>query len=109
MQKCTAPFLAFALDIVYTVCYNINKKGGGIVSKKRIVCCPHCGSTEGIYTKTTYVNVPWCCGFDGEEGYNGEMYDNAERIDGGKIAYCQECDRPICRLSTLMKQWEAER
>lgn len=74
--------------------------------RKPITCCPHCGSAQGVFTKTTYVNVPYCIGFDGEEQYNGEMYDNAERHDGGKIVYCQSCGKPICRLSTLEKQWD---
>lgn len=42
--------------------WNINK-GELLMSKKLIQCCPHCGSTEGLYTKITYVNVPWCFGF----------------------------------------------
>ncbi len=77
------------------------------MANKIITCCPHCGSDEGVYTKTTYVNVPYCIGFDGETQPNGEMYDNAERVKGGTMAYCQHCGRPICRMSTLEKQWEA--
>lgn len=76
-----------------------------MAKRKPITCCPHCGSTEGIYTKTTLYNIPWCCGFGGEEQENGEMYDNAERQSGGDTVYCQNCDKIICRMSTLKKQW----
>lgn len=75
------------------------------MSKKLIQCCPHCGSTEGLYTKITYVNVPWCFGFNGEAHFNGEMYDNAEETRGGETAYCQKCRKLVCRMSTLRKQW----
>lgn len=46
-------------------------------------------------------------GFDGEEQENYEMYDEAT-IEQGKIAYCQECGEPICRMSTLRAQWGAQ-
>ena len=78
------------------------------MSKKPITCCPHCGSTEGIYTKTTYVNVPYNLSFDGEAQDNGEMYDNTESFRGGETAYCQECRKAICRMSTLRRQWGEE-
>lgn len=74
--------------------------------KKPITCCPHCGSDSGIYTLTTYVGVPYNRGFDGSEQDNGEMYDNVTEFRGGKIAYCQECHKAVCRMSTLEKQWE---
>lgn len=74
--------------------------------RKPITCCPHCGSTEGIYTKNTLVNVPYYIKFDGTDEFNGEMYDNAETLRGGELAYCQNCDKVICRMSTLRKQWE---
>lgn len=74
--------------------------------KKPITCCPHCGSTEGVVFKTSYIRVPYYRGFDGKEQYNGEMYDSAERIDGGAVAYCQSCGKVICRTSTLKKQWD---
>lgn len=74
-----------------------------------ITCCPYCGSAAGIYTRTTFVNVPYHMGFDGSERDNSDMYDQAERLLGGQTAYCQACGRAICRLSTLKKQWsEAE-
>lgn len=73
-----------------------------------ITCCPHCGSDDGIYTLTTYVDVPYMRGFDGEAQDNSEMYDNVRTIKGGKIAYCQNCYKAICRLSTLEKQWGKE-
>lgn len=73
---------------------------------KRIDCCPHCGGSSGFYTKTTYVNVPYNWGWDGEAQCNSEMYDNAERYDGGRMAYCQDCNKIVCRFETLQKQWE---
>lgn len=75
--------------------------------KKRnvITCCPHCGSTEGIYMKCDYIGVKYCIGFDHEEQNNSEMYDNCGTFRGGKVAYCQTCGKPICRMSTLEKQW----
>lgn len=70
--------------------------------------CPHCGSDWGIYTKCTYHRVRACEGFAGEEQDNGDMYDNA-RLTGGNLAYCQSCDKVICRLSTLEKLRAATR
>lgn len=71
---------------------------------KKITCCPHCGSTEGVFTKMTLRNVRHFVGFAGEEQDNTEMYDSAIQ-EGGDIAYCQNCKKPICRMSTLRKQW----
>ena len=72
--------------------------------RKPIDRCPHCGSTEGIYTKSTYKNVIWGCEFDGKDQDNSNMYENVT-IEGGNLAYCQDCNKLICRLSTLQKQW----
>lgn len=67
-------------------------------AKKPITCCPHCGSTEGIYTKCDYMGVRYNIGFGGEEQYNGEMFDGCESIEGGRIAYCQMCNKPSGKL-----------
>ena len=75
------------------------------MAKEAIVRCPHCGSTEGLYTNTTYVNVPWHFGFDGKPQHNGEMYDNAEKTVGGETAYCGSCHKAVCRMNRLRKQW----
>ena len=72
---------------------------------KNIKCCPHCGSEQGIYTKYTYRGVLLRQSFNGEEQDNGSMYDFAS-VDGGRIAYCQGCDKQICHMSTLEKQWD---
>lgn len=74
--------------------------------KRLMTECPHCGSDWGIYTKCTYHEVRYCEGFAGEEQDNGEMFDNA-RVTGGHLVYCQNCDKVICRLSTLEKLREA--
>lgn len=73
--------------------------------RSKIDRCPHCGSNEGIFTKTTLVNVPYYIGFDGSAEFNGEMYDNAEKTIGGETAYCQSCGKIVCRMKTIKKQW----
>ncbi len=75
-----------------------------MMEKKKIECCPHCGSTDGLYTKTTYVSVLYRFGFNNEPHYNAEMFDDAE-VRGGETAYCQKCHRAVCRMNTLRKQW----
>lgn len=75
--------------------------------KKSITKCPHCGSTEGYYTKCNYFNVIWRGSFDGEELDNTDMYENV-RVTGGGLAYCQSCGKVICRTSTIQKQLEAQ-
>lgn len=75
------------------------------MSKKAVVCCPHCGSTEGLYTKTTYVDVRYRFGFNNEQQDNTEMYDNVTEFRGGETAYCQDCHKAVCRMSKLRKQW----
>ena len=69
--------------------------------KKPLTCCPHCGGTSGLYTKTTYINVPYFFGFRGEVQNNGEMFDLVYRFSGGRICYCQDCGKPVCRTSSL--------
>lgn len=66
---------------------------------KEYDCCPHCGGTSGIYTKTTYIDVRYNIGFHGEEQDNGEMYDNVTKFRGGRICYCQDCNKQICKTS----------
>lgn len=75
------------------------------MAKEAIVCCPHCGSTEGLYKKNSYINVPWRFGFNNEPQVNTEMYDNAEKQVDGQTAYCQTCHKAVCRMSRLEKQW----
>lgn len=75
--------------------------------KKKITSCPHCGSTDGFYTFDTYKNIPYRMGFDGTNQDNSEMYENAT-IYRGKLAYCQQCNKVICRVSTLENKWKGE-
>lgn len=71
---------------------------------KRIDKCPHCGSDWGVFVKFDLINVPRNIGFHGEDQYNGEMYDNAERIINKPTVYCQECSKPICRWETFCRR-----
>ena len=70
---------------------------------EKLIRCPHCGSDEGFYTVCTYKNVRSYSGFLGEEKENSEMYDRAN-VEGGNNCYCANCERLICRLSTLIKK-----
>lgn len=70
---------------------------------ERFEKCPHCGSNWGFYTKTTLVNVPYNWSFDGEAQDNSEMYDNAEHYKSGAYCYCQNCDKVICKVSTMAR------
>ena len=73
-----------------------------------ITRCPHCGSDWGIYVKIDWLRVRADYGFDGEEQFNtGDIADGAEERRVGKTAYCQCCNKPICRLSTIKKQWNS--
>ena len=71
------------------------------MKRKRIEKCPHCGSDWGVFIKMTLINVPKNLNFDGSEAYNGEMYDNAEKIIDKPTVYCQECGKAICRWDTF--------
>lgn len=71
---------------------------------KKIECCPHCRSNEGLYIKQSYINIPYNFNFQGEAEDNSEMYDNAERYIDGNMVYCRSCGKPVCRLSTFEKQ-----
>lgn len=60
--------------------------------------CPHCGSTVGYYTKAQVSGtVIYRHNFDGSSGENGEMYDGL-RHKGGKVAYCQDCDKRLFKI-----------
>lgn len=56
--------------------------------------CPHCGRTNGLYTKSRYENVVDNYDYDGN--HEGEHFDNALR-SGGKTFYCKVCDKIVCR------------
>ena len=69
--------------------------------RQRIDKCPHCGSDMGVYTKSDYINVPHRYNFDGSEDYNGEMFDNCEKVVDKSGVYCQNCNKLICRWFTF--------
>jgi hypothetical protein len=74
--------------------------------KAKIEKCPYCGSTEGFYTLTDYLNVPYRYGFNGEDKYNGEMYDQAD-CHQKRYAYCMSCNAKIGTANQLLKQINA--
>lgn len=66
--------------------------------------CPHCHSDMGVYTKSDLINIPHCFNFNGSDGYNGEMYDNAEKSIWKPTVYCQCCDKRICRWDEFCRR-----
>lgn len=82
---------------------------GGMVTmpiidpKAPIDRCPYCGSSEGYYSKD-YMYGPSRCyrNYNGEEAYNGEMYDSLNQ-NQGKYAYCAECHKRLFKMSELVK------
>lgn len=66
--------------------------------------CPHCHSDWGIFTKSDLINVPTNYNFDGSRAYNGEMYDNAEKIIDKPTVYCQRCGKKICSWNKFCKR-----
>ena len=78
------------------------------MAKTKIRECPHCGSTEGYYTKIDYLRVRADYTFDGEPVYSSGsgIGDSAEVRREGRLAYCCDCDQVICRLRTLKNNLE---
>lgn len=74
------------------------------MARKMIDKCPHCGSAEGFYTLSDYINVPLKIGFDGSERDNSEMYDCVTDIRYHRYAYCLECGEVIGNASTMVRQ-----
>lgn len=68
------------------------------ISKAPIDRCPHCGSSEGYFTREQVRGVVnFRYNFDGSEAENGEMYDNLS-YSGGKYAYCLHCGKYLFRM-----------
>lgn len=70
---------------------------------RKIQACPHCGSLEGYYIKIDYLRVRADYDFDGNPVYSSGsgIADSAEERREGRMAYCPDCDKPICRVSTI--------
>lgn len=64
--------------------------------------CPHCGRTNGLYTKYSYKNVKSFYGFDGK--YQEENFDGSYP-EGGKRMYCQVCDKYVCSIDDYKKRF----
>ena len=73
------------------------------MANRKFVSCPHCGSEEGYYTKIDYLRVRADFDFDGNPIYSSGsgIPNSAEERREGKLAYCADCDKVICRLTTL--------
>lgn len=65
------------------------------MSKIRLpIVCQHCGSSNGIYQQLKI-----------EQYYDayGKAFYSSDPVAEGKILYCIDCHKPVCRLSTFMK------
>lgn len=67
--------------------------------------CPHCGRTNGLYTKYSYKNVKSFYGFDGK--YQEENLDEAYP-EGGKRMYCQVCGEYVCNIDDYKKRFPVD-
>jgi hypothetical protein len=57
--------------------------------------CPHCGSTEGYYTKgQVRGSIITRYNYDGSDADNGDMYEHLFHT-GGKVAYCLSCNKKL--------------
>ena len=67
----------------------------------KLICCPHCGSDSGYYTKD-YISGPcWFYhNYDGKEADNSSMYEFTNRRQG-KVAYCPDCNKRIALIKDL--------
>lgn len=70
-----------------------------------IIICPHCHANEGFYVKEQ-VRGTAVVFYDNEGFYDDDhqtaMYDNLSH-SGGKLAYCQNCDKTIGKSVKLIK------
>ena len=87
-QQCTLIKSGITIDCAI-------KKRGRMTPIKE---CPHCHSDWGVFTKSDLINVPTNYNFDGSRAYNGEMYDNAEKIIDKPTVYCQKCGKKNLQL-----------
>lgn len=67
--------------------------------------CPHCGRTNGLYTKYSYKNVKSFYGFDGR--HQEENFDGAYP-EGGKKMYCQVCGEYVCKIDDYKKRFPVD-
>lgn len=85
-------------DICTNVMRNEPEEAVAIVEKwsaehPKMDRCPHCGSIKGMYSNLKIVGAKIFYGFDGSRE---EVWDVSELE--GKILYCQNCYRGICKL-----------
>lgn len=61
--------------------------------------CPYCGNTKEFYVRQSYSgNFNFYMRFDGLEGDNEDMYENAQHKITSKFAYCSKCHKKIFKL-----------
>lgn len=66
-----------------------------------MVCCKHCGSTDGFYTKNSYKGSGIVrFNFDGSEAENGTMYDGLTHTQS-KYTYCLSCDKRLFKTEEI--------
>ena len=72
--------------------------GGHQTHRCPIDKCPHCGSDEGFYNNFRVSGWSrYKYRFDGEDAYNGDMWDHINSKDSKK-AYCCKCEKEIKEL-----------
>lgn len=71
---------------------------------KKVNKCPYCGNDEEVYVKKAFKgSCNYYYGFNGEEAYNGEMYDCLETQYISNYVYCSKCDKKLFKVSEIEK------
>ena len=61
-------------------------------------CCPHCGSSKGLYTKAVVIRTLL---FDFDDISNPSEQVGGDEVVGGLVYYCQDCSRPVMRIDPV--------
>ena len=75
-----------------------------MAKNQKITECPHCGSKNGFYTLSDYIDVPFMYGFNGEEKDNTSMFDSVYKFKYHRYVYCIDCGGIIGTAYKLYKQ-----
>lgn len=72
---------------------------------KKMTCCPHCGSTDGLYSKETAKYHQYYTLDGTPNGYSDHDYLLHR---GQTVLYCIACDKKVTTLEKLEENKQAD-